>query len=497
MYTEQAANINYKKQKVVALPDDEFKRTWADERNYKPLKKLNDPRFGEITVVKNPQTNEVLFVKEKLASSKNEATEDVNYLKQRLNLNHPNLLRLVNYTTDVKKELCSTHYISKAFYGFPRSDVYKEGLERKKGGADFSHIELTHLVYQSLNGLEKVHSHGYAHGDIRPQLIGQDRSVNNFTLLDRLGDQTNFEKCQSNNIVNNKEIYMSPELYKKLKGKDKKIIVNAQKNDIFSLGMSVLDAGGDQDVRKVYKSDGELDQLVLNERIMDFDNKHSANNPFLCNVVKTLLIQDPEERPAIRDLKESMPSYDEFRRNEQGNIQFAPLVTNVQGGQNNFFEDVEFKPQNYQPRTYVVNNPAPINNQSHVRSYIKADNERIETTIDTHNQPYTSQTYTYQQPQRHYVQSTPYTQYTNSNVVYSQPNTYNRSNIEVRRGTPTLESGGETKKITKRYVLRDNGEMVELDANANLNQEEIKKHFNEDYNKHVVDSNPQIPQQQP
>lgn len=492
MYTEQAVNLNYKKQKVVALPDDEFKKTWADERNYKPLKKLNDPRFGEVTVVKNPQTNEVLFVKEKLAGNKSEATEDINYLKQRLNLNHPNLLRLVNYTTDVKKELCSTHYISKAFYAFPRSDVYKEKLERKKSNQDFNHIELTHLVYQGLNGLEKVHSHGYAHGDVRPQMIGYDKSINSFTLLDRLGDQTNYEKCQSNNIVNNKELYMAPELYKKLKGKDKKIVTDAQKNDLFSLGMTVLEVGGDEDVRKVYKPDGTIDNLVLNERIMDFDNKHANNNPFLCNVLKTLLALDAEDRPDIRELKENMPSYDEFRRNEQGNYQFAPLETKVQGQNTNFFDAVEYKPQTYQPQTYIVNNPAP-HEQSHVRTVIKVDNERTETTVNTHNQPIYSQTY--QQPQRTYVQSTPYTNYTQSNVVYNQPNVYNKSNVEVRRGTPTLNQT-EAKKITKRYVLRENGEMVELDANANLNQEEIKKHFDSGYNAHVVNSNVQLNQQQ-
>jgi len=56
------------------LPDAEYNRTWPQEKNFKFVRKSNDPRFGEVTIVKNHSTKEVLLVKEKLASSKKEAT---------------------------------------------------------------------------------------------------------------------------------------------------------------------------------------------------------------------------------------------------------------------------------------------------------------------------------------------------------------------------------------------------------------------------------------
>lgn len=59
------------------LPDAEYNRAWAPEKNYKFVKKSADPRFGDITILKNHTTGEVIFAKEKLASSKKEATNDI------------------------------------------------------------------------------------------------------------------------------------------------------------------------------------------------------------------------------------------------------------------------------------------------------------------------------------------------------------------------------------------------------------------------------------
>lgn len=62
---------------VPELKDADFKKEWPQEKNFKYLKKMKDPRFGDITLLKNSQTGEVIFCKEKVASSKKEATNDI------------------------------------------------------------------------------------------------------------------------------------------------------------------------------------------------------------------------------------------------------------------------------------------------------------------------------------------------------------------------------------------------------------------------------------
>ena len=45
------------------------------------------------------------------------------------------------------------------------------------------------------------------------------------------------------NLIESKDLYMSPNLYQKIEKKDKKIKFDERKNDIFSLGMTILELG--------------------------------------------------------------------------------------------------------------------------------------------------------------------------------------------------------------------------------------------------------------
>lgn len=56
---------------------------------------------------------------------------------------------------------------------------------------------------------------------MRPQLIGYDKADTRFQVLDRLADPSPIERVQSQNIIGKKDLYLSPELYKKLQGRDK------------------------------------------------------------------------------------------------------------------------------------------------------------------------------------------------------------------------------------------------------------------------------------
>lgn len=131
-----------KKQTQPDLPEAEYKQEWPQEKNFKYLKKVKDPRFGEVTLLKNHQNGEVIFSKEKMANSKKEATADITQLKGRMGLNAPNMLKMLGYSTQIEKQLCSTSYISKAFYEYPQYDMKKEEIEHKKNLTDFTSGEL-------------------------------------------------------------------------------------------------------------------------------------------------------------------------------------------------------------------------------------------------------------------------------------------------------------------------------------------------------------------
>ena len=208
--------------KTTALPDypdAEYDKAWPQEKNYKFIRKTNDPRFGEVVIVKNHSTGEVLFVKEKLASSKKEATQDIQQLKSRQNLGHRNMLEMVGYSTAIKKQLCSTNYLSRGFYRYPQADMKRDLVNHKKNLTEFSSQELSKMVYDVRGALDHLHGRGLHHGDVRPLLVGLDKNTNNYQLLDRFNDPSPLEKAQINNMLGKRDLYMSPELYLKLKGK--------------------------------------------------------------------------------------------------------------------------------------------------------------------------------------------------------------------------------------------------------------------------------------
>jgi len=517
-YKDMATNKQPAKPAPTVLPDEEFNKKWDQENLYQNIKRTNDPRFGEITIVKNNSTNEVLFVKEKMASSKNEASNDIRELKSRIALNHPNMQKLVNYSTAVKKELCSTHYISRGFYEFPRSDCQKEHLERKRNLTGFSSSELTHLAYQGLDGLHHLHSRNITHGDIRPLTVGYHKAANQFQILDRLADPSPLEKLQASNIINKKELYVAPELYKKLQGKDKTLKYSAYKNDLYALGLTILFLGNSDSVQDIYKPNGEFDQNKLNEHIKNFEGKYKTENPYLCTIVNTLLAPNEADRPETQQLVSSLLPYDQYKIQETQGIkvhganvhqeapQHVEVIHQEPVATENFFSynapvvhaenhgtvivnraETDYKPVD-QSNTYVVNSSnlnttydntnvtysyaqptytyaqAPVVYQSNAKdnSYLTNQN----TTTYTYTQPtttYTQPTTTYTQPTTTYTYAQPTTTYVQSEPVtytYTQPTSYVQGETVTYSQPTTTYVQGENVTYTQPTTTYVQGENV-------------------------------------
>ena len=300
-----------------ALSDDEYNRKWDQESQLQFIRKASDPRFGEIHVFKRKGTNELIFSKEKMTSSKVAAGNDIKELKSRLALNRPNLQKLLGYSTSERKELCSTSYYTQGFYEFPKTDLAKESSLRVSNGQSFSEGELANVTSQALNGLRSLHSQRITHGDIRPQYIGINKDTNEVSILDRLADPSPIEKTQGTHIVGGKNtLYMSPELYKKLQGKDKLVKYDPFKNDIYSLALSVLETGNGRSIKDIYNPNGTVDQAKLDAHLNSFSSRYQGD--YLNNFVRSSLKQDESARPTTEELSSRLGSWNESRAWAQG-----------------------------------------------------------------------------------------------------------------------------------------------------------------------------------
>ena len=136
---------------VSSLKDADFARVSDLEKSFKFFKKINDPRFGDISILQNPQTRQFIALKEKKINDRKEAGQNILYARKRVSLKHPNLLNLLDYSVTKHSELCSSFYILKLFFEYPKTDLRKDVQERERIGESFSDIELTHLLYQQIN----------------------------------------------------------------------------------------------------------------------------------------------------------------------------------------------------------------------------------------------------------------------------------------------------------------------------------------------------------
>ena len=97
------------------------------------------------------------------------------------------------------------------------------------------------------------------HGDMRPSMIGMNKDKKQYFINDRLKNQKPADKAQTDNLIDEKDLYMSPDLYKRIEGNDKDQNFDPQKNDLFSLGMILLQLGTMKSQQNLYKPKGEFD----------------------------------------------------------------------------------------------------------------------------------------------------------------------------------------------------------------------------------------------
>jgi len=182
--------------KTEKLPEKDYNYTWPRDKEFKFVKKQNDPRFGEINIKKNHKTREVIFTKEKLAHSQNEATNNIKQLRSRMELNNQNMLQMLGYSSVVKKYLCSTSYLTQGFYKYPPTDMARELKENKKKNLNFTNHDLGKMRDDMSAALGALHQKNLKHGDLRPLYIGKDKATNTHMLLDRFKDMQTVEKTQ-------------------------------------------------------------------------------------------------------------------------------------------------------------------------------------------------------------------------------------------------------------------------------------------------------------
>lgn len=319
----------------MSLKDADYERKSEFEKDFKFNRKLKDPRFGEVSLIQNPKTRQFLAVKEKRINDKKEAGKAIVNARKRLSNKHPNILNLLDYSVTKQSELCSSFYVLKLFYEFPRSDLHRETQERSKKGESFSDTELTHILYQQIAANSYLQSKDQHHGDIQPLNIAYDKTNNVSQLIDMSEDATtqNLSKqLQKNRVVAGQPLYQSPATYANLKKGNLNYTVDPSKEDVYALGLTLLEVGNGQSIQNIYNATTkEVDQVALQKHIAEFKRRHGSENSLLTSAVETMVHPEEARRPNFKEMEGTLPPYatiQQFLKDRQTNSAHGMLNSN-------------------------------------------------------------------------------------------------------------------------------------------------------------------------
>lgn len=299
------------------LKDADYAKTSQFDKSHRQIKTLNDPRFGDIHILQNPQTRQVVAVREKKVTDKAEAGRLILAARNRMALNNPYLVNLLDYSVTKQSELCSSFYIIKYYFEYPRTDMRKFTQEREKNGGTLSSAELTHMLYQQNQALAYLQSQGMSHGDLQPLYVGYDPDRMESKLIDKSETLTNdaaIINSQKNRMISGQPLYMSPTMYSNLKKGNTKFQFDRNKEDAFALGLMLLEAGNGRSVQNIYDSKtGQVNQSILNQHLDEFNRRYGQENNLLASHVSSLTNFNEAARPSPSQVQTSLPPYEEVK----------------------------------------------------------------------------------------------------------------------------------------------------------------------------------------
>lgn len=299
------------------LKDADFSKASQFEKSHRQIKTLNDPRFGEINILQNASTRQVVAVREKKVTDKNEAGRLILAARNRMNLKNPYLVNLLDYSVTKQSELCSSFYVIKYFFEYPRTDLRKLVADREKSGQTLSSQELTNILYQQNQAQAYLQSQGLAHGDLQPLFIGYDPERMESKLIDKAESLPNDQAiitAQKNRLISGQPLYMSPVMYSNLKKGNTKFQFDRNKEDSFALGLMLLEAGNGQSIQNIYDSKtGQVNQAILSQHLDSFNKKFGGSNSLLTSHVSSMTNLNEAARPSPTQIQSSLPPFEEIK----------------------------------------------------------------------------------------------------------------------------------------------------------------------------------------
>ena len=308
------ANTVVSKNKIVVLNNDVIVsgNEINPEKIYIKKKLLGSGAFGEVWLVHHKDLDRDFAMKiiKKRKNKSNEEREILNEIEILKKLDHPKILKIIDFYSKVKKYYILTEYC-------PEGELFNEIIRVGK----FDEGQTAFIINQILKAISYCHRNQIIHRDIKPENIMITKREKNGCLQVKLidfGTAKIFEKGHPENRYVGSSYYMAPEVLKRKYD---------EKCDLWSIGVIfyILLTG-----RPPF--DGNDDEEILKNVEKGVYDKTSYPFPSLSSLAKDLinkLLQyDPKKRISAEEaLEHKWFKTAEFKKKDKVNM-ISPELAN-------------------------------------------------------------------------------------------------------------------------------------------------------------------------
>ena len=330
------------------------------EENLKSRKPGKDDFFKEVWIDMDYNTKKKYLIVQRLYNDQKIAEREAEFKRKRKGLTDDYFVNLVDYSFEIKKNLCSTNYIIRSFYEYPQKPLKREIYERRKNSkvSKFSMEEMTHLFYNIVLAGKKLQEVGKTHGDISPFCIFHTNE-GKFKLAPHPVEHMSPLKIQQEKNVKGEPLYVSPQMLFAVKKRKPKADLDPYKSDMFSLGLVLLEAGLLKPIGNIY-SGSTINETALKQHVGEFEALY-CDNPLLFSSIQRMLELNEEERADFVGLCTVIPPYKEICEYFY-NVQHGLIDPNEEEDFDEGYDDMNPEGNNFDGGNHQGNEPMGFDN---------------------------------------------------------------------------------------------------------------------------------------
>ena len=315
------------------LNEKDLKKISPLEKSHKFIKKIEDKRYETISLLINSKTRNYLIQKDHITNDRKELIKMISIIKSNILLKSDYIIKVVDYSVEEESKLCSTFFILKLFYPFPKTDLLKNLQNKQLRGENYSGQELGIFLDDIIHGISDLDLNGIYFEDLRPDNITYDVKSQKWKIIkvDFFGDLSlnRIKAKQMNNIFENKTLYLSPKMFENLKNNNVHFNINLKKEISFILALCVLEIGNMESIQNIYNHEfNKIHFLALDDHLQNFNSKYNDNFPKLTKSIKSMLTYDEQNRIAYDQLNKNMTNLHNKNNFKNQNYSKTPNLKN-------------------------------------------------------------------------------------------------------------------------------------------------------------------------